>query len=214
LNYILVWKSFIMPDLLVKLYELPALEPILAPLRARNIEIRRALAPEKHLVTEWVRAKFSAHWASECEVAFAHQPIGCFIAVQDARCIGFACHDATCRGFFGPEGVASEFRGAGIGKGLLLSCLHDMEAQGYAYAIIGVRWANEFYSRVVARQLSKGRLLEFIRACGRCAPASHFIIRKGARSMSGASLLRLSLKHQVRDIAPTLGHCGRPGPAR
>lgn len=145
-----------MPDMLVKLYELPPLEPVLAELRARNIEIRRALAPEKHLISQWVRDNFSLHWASECEVAFARAPIGCFIAVQEGRCIGFACRDATCRGFFGPEGVGDECRGAGVGKGLLLACLHDMWDQGYAYAVIGGAGPVEFYSRSVGATVIEG----------------------------------------------------------
>ncbi|MBW3636602.1 MAG: GNAT family N-acetyltransferase [Armatimonadetes bacterium] len=138
-----------MPDMLVKLYELPSLEPVLTALRERNIEIRRAVAPEKHLIAGWVGEQFSPYWVSECEVAFAHQPVGCFIATQNGKCIGFACYDATRRGFFGPEGVADELRGAGVGKGLLLSCLHDMAAQGYGYAIIGSAGPVEFYRRCV-----------------------------------------------------------------
>lgn len=145
-----------MPDLLVKLYELPALEPVLAALRERNIEVRRALAPEKQLVAQWVHQQFSSHWASECEVAFARQPIGCFLAVRDGRCLGFACRDATCRGFFGPTGVESAFRGIGIGTALLLACLHDMAAQGYAYAIIGGAGPIEFYARTVGATLIEG----------------------------------------------------------
>ena len=145
-----------MSDLLVKLYELPALEPSLIPLRARNIEIRRALAPEKHLIVDWVRTAFSSAWASECEVAFARQPVACFIAVEGPRCLGFACYDATCRDFFGPEGVASESRSGGIGSALLLACLHDMAAQGYAYAIIGSAGPVEFYQRLVGATVIEG----------------------------------------------------------
>ena len=145
-----------MPDLLVKLYELPSLEPVLSDLGERNIEIRRALAPEKHLVSDWVKREFAPGWASECEVAFAHQPVGCFLAVENGRCLGFACYDATCRGFFGPEGVGNESRGAGIGKGLLLACLHDMRAQGYAYAIIGSAGPIDFYVRTVGATVIEG----------------------------------------------------------
>jgi integration host factor subunit alpha len=32
----------------------------------------------------------------------------CFIAVRDDRVVGFACHDATFRNFFGPTGVKLE----------------------------------------------------------------------------------------------------------
>jgi GNAT superfamily N-acetyltransferase len=145
-----------MPDLLVKLYELPALEPVLTGLRDRNVDIRRALTPEKHLVTQWVEQKFSAHWASECEAAFARQPVSCFIAVHDGQCIGFACSEATGRGFFGPTAVEGAFRGLGIGKGLLLACLHDLADQGYAYGIIGAAGPVDFYARTVGATVIEG----------------------------------------------------------
>ncbi|HVF09769.1 MAG TPA: GNAT family N-acetyltransferase [Abditibacteriaceae bacterium] len=138
-----------MPDMLVKLYELPDMVPLLADLQASGIEVRRAIAPEKHIVVEWVRQNFSVAWASECEVAFANQPVSCFIAVQNSALVGFACHDATCRNFFGPTGVLSDLRGRGVGKALLLTCLHAMAHQGYAYAIIGGAGPVDFYVKSV-----------------------------------------------------------------
>lgn len=68
--------------------------------------IRVALPPEQHIVTDWVRANFSAYWASEVAVAMAHQPPGCLIATVDGGLVGFACYDATARGFFGADGCA------------------------------------------------------------------------------------------------------------
>ena len=59
-------------DLLVKLYDLPDSTVALKKLRKRGIEIRRALAPEKTLVTDWVRKTFSSAWANECDVIRAH----------------------------------------------------------------------------------------------------------------------------------------------
>lgn len=138
-----------MGDMLVKLYTLPALEPILAQQKAAGIEIRRALAPEKHLVVDWVKQTFEANWASECDVAFSRQPTACFIAVEAGQLAGFACHDATCKNFFGPAGVSNAHRGRGIGKALLLVCLHAMAAQGYGYAIIGGVGPVEFYAKTV-----------------------------------------------------------------
>lgn len=130
-----------MTDMLVKLYELP---PFDAPQ-----EIRRAIAPEKHVVVEWVREHFSDHWASETEVAFARSPISCFVAVVDGQMAGFGCYDATCKGFFGPTGVSETMRGRGLGKALLLACLHAMWHEGYGYAIIGGIGPAEFYTRAV-----------------------------------------------------------------
>ena len=48
-----------MPDMLVKLYDLPPLEPLLEGQRANGIIIRRALAPEKHHVLDWAARHFS-----------------------------------------------------------------------------------------------------------------------------------------------------------
>jgi ribosomal protein S18 acetylase RimI-like enzyme len=138
-----------MSDLLVKLYQLPPQWPELERLAEKGVEIRRVLPPEKHLVARWIGANFSAAWVSEFEVAMSHQPPGAFIAVRQGRCVGFACYDATSRGFFGPEGVDASLRGQGIGKALLLACLHDMKAQGFAYAVIGWAGPVDFYRRTV-----------------------------------------------------------------
>jgi GNAT superfamily N-acetyltransferase len=63
--------------------------------------------------------------------------------------LSYACHDATYRNFFGPTGVSEAHRGRGIGKALLLVCLHAMKTQGYAYAIIGWVGPPEFYTNAV-----------------------------------------------------------------
>ena len=138
-----------MTDMLVRLYALPDLAPALADPRMAGVAIRRALAPEKHVVTAWVRATFdSPGWASECEAAILRQPPACFVAVEHERLIGFGCYDATARGVFGPTGVEEAARGRGIGAALLLACLHDMRAQGYAYAVIGWAGPQDFYARI------------------------------------------------------------------
>jgi GNAT superfamily N-acetyltransferase len=130
-------------DLLVKLYELPPERTV------AGIEVRRALAPEKHAVLAWVGATFGPRWASEADVAFSGHPIRCHIATAGGQVIGFGCWDATARGFFGPEGVAEASRGTGVGGALLLQCLHAMQAQGYAYAVIGGVGPKAFYEKIV-----------------------------------------------------------------
>jgi predicted N-acetyltransferase YhbS len=119
--------------------------------RVENVEatIRTALPPELHIVQRWVRENFSEYWVSEVTVAMAHQPPGCLIAVVDGALVGFACYDATARGFFGPTGVAETQRGKGIGLALLYHTLVAMKAQGYAYAIIGSVGPSEFYASAV-----------------------------------------------------------------
>ncbi|MBI3941740.1 MAG: GNAT family N-acetyltransferase [Chloroflexi bacterium] len=138
-----------MADMLVKLYTLPDAAPVLAQLRQAGIVIRRAIAPEKHLVVDWVRREFSLGWASECEVSFSNHPVSTYMALDGNNIAGFACYDATYRNFFGPTGVLPDYRGRGIGKGLLLAALQAMAANGYAYGIIGWVGPVDFYARTV-----------------------------------------------------------------
>ncbi|MCL4876513.1 MAG: GNAT family N-acetyltransferase [Anaerolineae bacterium] len=138
-----------MTDMLVKLYELPDAAPILQQQTAQGITIRRAIAPEKHFVLAWIRTHFSEYWVSECDVAFARQPISCFLAVENEMVIGFGVYDTTRKGFFGPTGVSEAARGRGTGTALLLVCLHAMWHEGYGYAIIGGVGPVEFYQRAV-----------------------------------------------------------------
>jgi predicted N-acetyltransferase YhbS len=136
-------------DMLVKLYDLPDSGAAFERLREQGIHIRRALAPEKHKIAAWVRQNFAEGWASETEIAFARQPISCFIAVKEGRVVGFACHDATCRNFFGPTGVAPQARKSGVGTGLLFACLEAMRQQGFGYAIIGGVGPAAYYAKAV-----------------------------------------------------------------
>ena len=142
-----------MADMLVKLYTLPELYPAIAQQQAQGIDIRRAIAPEKHVVLDWVKQRFSVSWGSECDISFARQPVACFVAIYNEQLIGFACYDATCRNFFGPTGVGEEGRGKGTGKALLLACLHAMRNEGYGYAIIGGIGPAEFYAKCVGATL-------------------------------------------------------------
>jgi GNAT superfamily N-acetyltransferase len=138
------------PDLLVKLYDLPDAAAASKQLAAQGVVVRAAMAYEKRQVVAWVAAEFGAGWASECDVAFSRSPISCVVATESGRLAGFACHDATSRNFFGPMGVAPSARGRGIGGALLLECLAAMRAQGYAYAIIGGAGSNTGIYRKVA----------------------------------------------------------------
>jgi GNAT superfamily N-acetyltransferase len=136
-------------DMLVKLYALPRSGDVFERLGKAGITTRRALAPEKHTVMDWVRTQFSEHWASEVDVAFSRQPVSCFIALRQKTILGFACHDATCPNFFGPTGVDPNERKSGIGKALLFNCLEAMKQHGYGYAIIGGVGPADFYARTV-----------------------------------------------------------------
>ncbi|HJS31212.1 MAG TPA: GNAT family N-acetyltransferase [Alphaproteobacteria bacterium] len=138
-----------MPDMLVKLYGLPDLGDALAKAARARVEVRRPNPWEKAPLLAWIGEIFNAAWAAECEAAFATNPPSCFIAKSDDGIVGFACHDCTRRNFFGPTGVAEPSRGKGIGRALLLSCLHAMHANGYAYAIIGGVGPADYYAKAV-----------------------------------------------------------------
>ncbi len=110
--------------------------------------LKRAFVGEKQKVLDFVRANFSEGWVYEAECALLQHK--CFIAVKDGRILGFACYDATAKGYFGPIGVLEETRGTGVGTALLLRTLTCMKEDGYGYAIIG--WVDDaeiFYRKTV-----------------------------------------------------------------
>lgn len=149
-----VWKKSdphsLMTDLLVKLYDLPpAPEGGVVP---SEIEVRRARAPEREPVLDFAERTFGAGWRGECAVAFGGHPLTCFLAAEGDEIVGFACYDATFRGFFGPVGVAEPARGKGIGTALTLACLHAMRESGYAYAVIGATKMAGYYRKLVGAE--------------------------------------------------------------
>jgi hypothetical protein len=145
-----------MPDMLVKLYDLPEIESVEQFEKRTGVTIRRAIAPEKHVVAKWVGEHFSPAWVSECEAAFARSPVTCIIAVENGKMLGFACYDSTLKGFFGPTGVDENERGRGIGKMLFLYTLSLMRLDGYGYAVIGGAGPTEFYAKTAGATLIEG----------------------------------------------------------
>ncbi len=160
-----------MADMLVKLYALPALAPVLAEQKSRGIEIRQAHPDEKYKIAEWVRDHINPNWATGCEVALEQRPPTCYIAfAEDPQhvptanpyhlpaeiTLGFACYDVVAKGVFGPIGVLGARRGSGIGTALLLTCLHAMAAERYAYAVIGWAGPAEWYARTVGATVIEG----------------------------------------------------------
>lgn len=143
-----------MSDLLVRLYDLPAIETKLEP----GIVVRRALPPERESILEWVGARFSRHWRSEAAVGLSQQPPTVFIALRSQQILGFACYDGTAKGFFGPTGVDEAERGRGLGEALLMTTLRAMLGAGYAYAVIGDPGPVSFYTkRLDALEIPKSK---------------------------------------------------------
>jgi predicted N-acetyltransferase YhbS len=138
-----------MPDMLVSLVHLPPIEPLLEKLRGEGIFIRRPNPWDATALREFIEKHFSRGWADETSIAFSHQPITAFIATHDEDIIGFGAYECTRRNFFGPTGVAEEWRGRGVGKALLLACLYGLQDMGYVYAIIGAAGPVEYYQKAV-----------------------------------------------------------------
>jgi ribosomal protein S18 acetylase RimI-like enzyme len=144
-----------MPDMLVKLYDLPPLTPALVAAAHHGGMIRRALRDDQSSAVAWVRTRFPS-WVAETEAAFSRSPITCFVALREQLIVGFACYDAACPNFFGPTGVDEACRGLGIGRALLLAALHAQREQGYAYSIIGGVGPASYYADAVGAVVIEG----------------------------------------------------------
>lgn len=136
-----------MSDLLVNLYQMEKGYDE-EELKARGIVLKRAMIPDKDKILSFVKEHYGEGWSNECEFALFNTPISCFIAVKDKQVVGFACYDATARGFFGPIGILPGMKGGGIGQALLYRTLEAMKEEGYGYAVIGwVGNAIGFYEK-------------------------------------------------------------------
>lgn len=142
-------------DLLVSLHNLPDIYEQEKDFAARGFLIRRPLAPEKHVVLDWVRKQFWPTWESECDTAFGGHPIRCLIATHQEKIVGFLVYDSIALGTFGPMGIDETTRGARLGTVLFVRGLMEMRQAGYAYAIIG--WAApgpaEFVRKILPTQV-------------------------------------------------------------
>ncbi len=139
-----------MPDLLVKLYDLPDGRETFERLERDGVRLSRPMTPNRDKVLGWIEARFGIGWANETATAFAHTPVSCFVAAEaeTGRILGFAAYDCTAPDFFGPTGVDESARKRGIGGALLLKCLEALREEGYGYAVIGSAGPSEFYRKV------------------------------------------------------------------
>jgi predicted N-acetyltransferase YhbS len=139
--------------MLVNLLRLPPIEAALEESRGRGLLVRRARPWELTPVREFVKENFSRAWADEISGGLLRQPATVFVALREARLVGFAAYECTRKNFFGPAGAVDAERGRGLGRALLLACLRGLRELGYAYAIIGGVGPAEFYERAVGARL-------------------------------------------------------------
>lgn len=138
-----------MPDMLVNLLKLPPLEALPGGLEAEGYRIHRALGPDKVRVLDWVSTHSSSAAAGECDICFSRTPVSCYIVRRKTDILGYACYNAIAPDFFGPTRVLDSEQGKGLGKALLLRCLHALREEGYVYGIIGGVGPAEFYQKCV-----------------------------------------------------------------
>ena len=147
-----------MQDMLVNLYALAQSADVLwsdkklskqssTDCKLDEIVIRKLNVYETHLLVDWVGEHFSAKWQSEVMVAMSRQPATVWVATYHKEIMGFACYDTTAKGFFGPTGVAEQYRGLGLGEVLLYKSLESLKELGYVYAFIGGVGPREFYEK-------------------------------------------------------------------
>jgi hypothetical protein len=147
-----------MPDMLVRLYDLPDPRPYEERMASRGFRVRRMTPLDRYDVRAFVRANFNDRWAAEAEAAFSHgHPVTGFVAVRGGEIVGFAVYEATWRNFFGPTGMREDLRAkTGAGAVMLIRCLEAMREMGYGYAIIGGVGPAVFYERVCGASIIEG----------------------------------------------------------
>lgn len=139
-------------DMIVGLTKLPEY-----PIMNKNIRIKRAFPGDKEEILKFVRENFQTSWVYEVEQTIMQSPSKCFVATEEGKLIGFACYDASAKGFFGPIGVLATTRKKNVGASLVIRTLEAMREYGYGYAIIGwVSDAEQFYRKTVKAEYIKG----------------------------------------------------------
>jgi GNAT superfamily N-acetyltransferase len=137
-----------MPDMLVRLYDLPDASLYYRRAEEAGVAVRRADPWDHARYRRFVEGTFGELWAVEADLAYRQSPITAFVAEREGRIVGFAAYECTRRGYFGPTGVQPDERGRGIGGALLFRCLESMCEMGYAYAIIGGVGPQDYYKKV------------------------------------------------------------------
>ena len=132
--------------------------------RTQNLEAKlsgaQAILParsdRREDVLDFIEHYFGPIWRFEASLGAT-----IFYVEHEGQIAGFSTHGANNRGlgFFGPTGVAPQWRERGFGRQLLLASLADLQRLGYSRAVIPWTEAVEFYRK----------------ACG-AVVAQHFLI--------------------------------------
>ncbi len=117
-------------------------------LAAAGVGVSRLDSASFAEVLAWV-SSFGGTWAGEVEQTLSREPVGCHVARRGERWVGFACHGANRRGWFGPMGTAESERGQGVGAVLLRRCLADQLAAGLVSAQLAWVGPVSFYEGTV-----------------------------------------------------------------
>lgn len=137
-------------DMIVGLTNLPSYS------LAEGLKMKRAFVGDKRTILNFVKENFETSWEYEVEHALMQEVSKYFIVTENGKLLGFACFDASSKGFFGPIGVLPEARGKGIGTALLLRTLEAMREYGYGYGIIDwVSGAENFYRKNIQAEYIK-----------------------------------------------------------
>jgi GNAT superfamily N-acetyltransferase len=120
-------------------------------LRDVGVEVRRASPIDRPLLDAFFAAHFGPDWRLEAELSLNNDPPALHQALRGGQVIAFAAHSTQNRewGFFGPMGTAPDARGLGVGRVLLLRCLHDLQRAGHRTAVIPWVGPISIYARCV-----------------------------------------------------------------
>jgi mycothiol synthase len=118
--------------------------------------VRRATAADRGPAIDWVRGTFGPIWAFEATRCFEHQRPTMVLAEPNGELAGFSAWRANnaALGAYGPAGVATAFRGRGLGRDLLVATLSEMRADGFPRALIQWAAAVPFYARVAGAEVA------------------------------------------------------------
>ena len=92
-------------------------------------------------------------WVPELRRGIEHG--ACFVAVDDAGVLGFACHSVNRAGWVGPMATNPERQRGGVGRALLGALCQDLRAAGFADAEIAWVGPVGFYAKAAGASVSR-----------------------------------------------------------